>query len=114
MSAYDVQVEQRASGTVVHLSGLLDVAAAPTLRAALIAAVRGDAVANLVVDLSWASFIDSTVIGVLVGAQRRQQSAGNDFTVVLGAEPVRRALQLTGLLEAWKTADSVEAALPDG
>jgi anti-sigma B factor antagonist len=52
------------------------------------------------VDLRHASFIDSTVVGVLLSAHRRAADAGLDFTLLLGDEtgwPVRRMLDVTGL-----------------
>jgi anti-anti-sigma factor len=52
------------------------------------------------VDLRHATFIDSTVVGVLVAAYRRAAAAGQEFVLLLGSEtgwPVRRLLDLTGL-----------------
>lgn len=52
------------------------------------------------VDLGHATFIDSTVLGVLLSANRRAGDAGLDFTLLLGdgtGWPVRRLLEVTGL-----------------
>ena len=52
------------------------------------------------VDLRQATFIDSTVVGVLIGAHRRAAEAGLEFVLLLGSEtgwPVRRLLEVTGL-----------------
>jgi anti-sigma B factor antagonist len=52
------------------------------------------------VDLREATFIDSTVVGVLIAAHRRASEAGLDFVLLLGSEtgwPVRRLLEVTGL-----------------
>jgi anti-anti-sigma factor len=52
------------------------------------------------VDLRRATFIDSTVIGVLTAAHRRAQAAELDFVLLIGDEtgwPVRRLLEVTGL-----------------
>jgi anti-anti-sigma factor len=54
----------------------------------------------VVVDLRQATFIDSTVVGVLIVASRRAREAGLRFEVLLGEEtgwPVRRLLAVTGL-----------------
>jgi len=51
------------------------------------------------VDLRQATFIDSTVVGVLIGAHRRAAEAGLEFVLLLGSEtgwPVRRLLEVTG------------------
>jgi len=52
------------------------------------------------VDLRHATFIDSTVVGVLIGAHRRAADTGIEFALLLGSEtgwPVRRLLEVTGL-----------------
>lgn len=52
------------------------------------------------VDLRNASFIDSTVVGVLLAANRRAGDAGLGFQLLLGEGtgwPVRRLLEVTGL-----------------
>ena len=52
------------------------------------------------VDLRHAAFIDSTVVGVLLAANRRASDAGLEFVLLLGEEtgwPVRRMLDVTGL-----------------
>ena len=52
------------------------------------------------VDLRRTTFIDSTVIGVLIAANRRSQEAKLDFVLLVGGEtgwPVRRLLEVTGL-----------------
>jgi anti-sigma B factor antagonist len=55
---------------------------------------------GVTVDLCRATFIDSTVIGVLMGAHRRAQAAELDFVLLIGDEtgwPVHRLLEVTGL-----------------
>jgi anti-anti-sigma factor len=55
---------------------------------------------NVTLDLRQALFIDSTVVGVMMAANKRAQEAGLDFTIVVGDEtgwPVRRLLEVTGL-----------------
>ena len=52
------------------------------------------------IDLRHAAFIDSTVVGVLLAANRRAAEAGLEFVLLLGDEtgwPVRRMLEVTGL-----------------
>jgi anti-sigma B factor antagonist len=52
------------------------------------------------VDLRRATFIDSTVVGVLIASHRRAQEAGLAFVLRVGGEtgwPVRRLLEVTGL-----------------
>lgn len=80
------------SRTVCRLSGTLDREYAAQLGAAL--AACGDA-AELRVDLSGVSFMDSAGLRVLVGGVRRVHYAGGTV-VVCGARPnIRRLLELT-------------------
>jgi anti-sigma B factor antagonist len=56
--------------------------------------------AGVTIDLRQATFIDSTVIGVLLAAHKRADEAGLDFVLLLGEQtgwPVRRLLEVTGL-----------------
>jgi anti-sigma B factor antagonist len=55
---------------------------------------------SVVVDLREATFIDSTVVGVLLAARRRADAEELRFALVLGSQtgwPVRRLLEVTGL-----------------
>lgn len=57
------------------------------------------------VDLAHTEFIDSTVVGVLLAAQRRAMDAGLDFRLLMGPEtgwPVHRMLEVTGLLSSFR------------
>jgi anti-anti-sigma factor len=72
---------------------------------------RGRAV---VVDLSKAAFLDSAVLGALLRARTQAERAGTAFVlVVAGArEPaIPRIFEITGLLRAFSTAPSREAAI---
>ena len=60
---------------VVSVTGELDVATAPDLRARLDEAIdAGSAV--VIVDLLGVTFLDSTALGVLIGALKKCQAAG--------------------------------------
>ena len=52
------------------------------------------------VDLRATAFVDSTVVGTLLGARREAERRGLRFVLLLGEQtgwPVRRLLQVTGL-----------------
>ena len=106
-------VERRADAAIVHACDQVDVANAAELREAFIDLFAEKVPAHLVVDLAEVNFIDSTGIGVVVGAHRRVVAAGGRFTVVVATPPVRKVLQITGLLRAWRVVASVEDALDD-
>ena len=106
-------MEQRANASVLHVQGELDLASAPVLREALISALSANPATHLVMDLTGVSFMDSTGIGVLAGAHKRVTAGGGWFSVVVSTPAVRKALQTTGLLRAWRVTGSVEDALSD-
>ena len=84
---------------VVVVEGEHDIYTAPTLRERLDEAIgRGG---GIVVDLTGATFVDSSVLGALLDARRRALEAGQGFVVCVGdaVEPgVQRILDITGLV----------------
>lgn len=67
---------------------------------------------HLIVDLSRAEFIDSTIIGVLVKATKEADGRQRKFTIVLGtADVVERMLEVTGVLVLLNVVPTVERAL---
>ncbi len=91
-----MQIDVRECGRVVALTGRLDVASVADVRLALHAAVD-DGAGDLVLDLSAVDGIDSSGIGVLVGAHRRAGRAGRRLVVAASPPPVLRMLRLTRL-----------------
>jgi anti-sigma B factor antagonist len=108
----DITVEREDSGViVVSLTGEHDLSTAPALRERLEAAL--DERTPIVVNLSAAEFIDSSIIGVLLDLHRRADEAGIGFATALedGAPPVRRVLEITGLDENLPIRDSAREAI---
>lgn len=68
---------------------------------------------GLVIDLSEAEFIDSSIIGAILDARKRAEEAGVGFAVALsgGEAPVRRVLEVTGLNENLPVVGSREEAI---
>ena len=78
---------------VVSVAGELDVSNAPELREALEAAEADDAA------IAEVPYMDSTGIGVFVGAAHRAADAGRSFAVKNPQRNVRRILGMLGLLD---------------
>src|SRR5688572_25008676 len=87
-----MELEQQVNDgvTVLKLTGDIDVSQSLDVREAVGAAI--DSGGPVVVDLTDVRFIDSSGIGILVTAHRRQP---NGFGVVGATGAVRRALELT-------------------
>ena len=98
---------------VVEVAGELDLHSAPQLRAEVGRALENN-VPRIVIDLAGVTFLDSTGVGVLVGALKRARAATGALNFC-GAQPrVRRVFEITGLLGAlplFDTRDQACAAL---
>lgn len=81
---------------VVTVSGEVDVYTSPTLKKALLDA-SDDACRVLVVDMDRVGFIDSSGLGVLVGALRRVKESDGDLRVVCSKDNVVKIFRITGL-----------------
>jgi anti-sigma B factor antagonist len=81
--------------TVVSVEGDLDLASAPDLKWAL-GDLQASGARHVVIDLAKVSFIDSTALGVLVGAQRALDE-GIRMAISCKEENVLRIFELTGL-----------------
>jgi anti-sigma B factor antagonist len=97
---------------VVVVEGEHDIYTAPALRERLDEAIeRGG---GIVVDLSGATFVDSSVLGALLDVRRRAIEAGQGFVVCVGGsiEPgVQRILDITGLVPVLPVINGREAAI---
>jgi anti-sigma B factor antagonist len=82
---------------VLTISGEHDLSTAPNLRRRLDSLLDEKAVT--VVDLSPATFIDSSILGVILDGRRRAADRNVGFAVVHsnGADAVDRVLEVTGL-----------------
>jgi anti-sigma B factor antagonist len=98
MTAQSMSVTVERDRAVIALNGEHEAYTADKLARNLTALIA-EGVA-ITVDLRYATFIDSTVVGVLLGAHRRAAAAEVGFVLLLGSEtgwPVRRLLEVTGL-----------------
>jgi anti-sigma B factor antagonist len=81
---------------VVTAAGEVDVYTSPTLKQALLEAAEGGC-GVLVVDMDEVGFIDSSGLGVLVGALRRSKEAGGELRISGGSDSVVKIFRITGL-----------------
>jgi len=95
---------------VVAVSGEIDLFTAPEFKqrmSDLIDAGRS----RVVVDLSETTFVDSSSLGVLIGAHRRLKLRGGTLLVVCDNEAIGKTFKITGLDGVFTLAPTVEAAL---
>ena len=97
---------------VLEIGGEIDVYTAPQLRERLIALVEaGDR--QVIVDLARVEFLDSTGLGVLVGALKRLRGVEGELTLVCAQERLLKIFRITGLDRVFRLFESVDAAVAD-
>jgi anti-sigma B factor antagonist len=106
MAAHGISVDVDQHRAVIRLEGEHEAYTADKLARNLSGLI--DESLPVAVDLRQATFIDSTVVGVLLGAHRRAREAGLDFVLLVGEEtgwPVHRLLEVTGLRSSFDVQD---------
>ena len=97
---------------VIAVTGEIDLFTAPEFKqrmSELIDAGRS----RVVVDLTETTFIDSSSLGVLIGAHRRLKLRGGALLVVCDSEAIAKTFKITGLDGVFTLAPTIEAALAD-
>ncbi len=117
----DLSLVTRTQGarTVVEVGGEIDVYTAPQLRERVVELVA-DGQVDLVLDLSGVEFLDSTGLGVLVGALNRVRAQDGSLALVLTQERILKIFEITGLRKVFPIFATVDEAVgasrltPDG
>ena len=95
---------------VFAITGEVDLLAAPELKQRIARAIEGGA-RRVVIDLTGASLLDSTALGVLVGAMRRLRLRDGDLAVASRDPAILRLLAITGLDDLIPVAGTPDEAL---
>ena len=95
---------------VIELGGEVDLYTAPEFKERLVQVIE-DGKKHLVVDLSKATFIDSTTLGVLVGGVKRLRPAGGSLAIVCADQNICKIFEITGLDRVFPIHGSREEAL---
>lgn len=97
VTPFGVEVTGGPEAPVVVVRGEIDVATSPQLRTALNALVERGA-RDVTLEFAGVSFVDSSGLGVLVGAYKRLRDEGDGSIRIVGAQPsVRKVFEITGL-----------------
>ena len=108
---FDLVTSEVRDGTfVVGLTGEVDLYTAPELKSELLRLVA-ESPERIVVDLSGATFVDSTTLGVLLGAVKRLRMSGGELVIVCSDLNIRRILSITLLDRAFTIYDTLDDAL---
>lgn len=95
--------------TVLEVGGEIDVYTAPALRTKIVSLIEGGTKV-LIVDLTHVEFLDSTGLGVLVGALKRLRGIDGELAIVCDQERLLKIFRITGLDRVFTLHNSVESA----
>ncbi len=104
-----LDVREIGSRAVVDVKGEIDVYTAPKLREKLIELVSEGSY-DVVVNLEGVDFLDSTGLGVLVGALKRVKAHDGSLSLVCTQEKILKIFKITGLTKVFPIHDSLDAA----
>jgi anti-sigma B factor antagonist len=91
---------------IIAVIGEIDVATAPQLRERL-HGVIAEGRATVVLDLLGVTFLDSTALGVLVGALKRCRELGGELHVVVADARIKKIFEITGLNKVFPLVDAL-------
>lgn len=97
---------------LVELGGEIDLYTAPEFKERVSSVINAGK-SHLVVDLSDATFIDSTTLGVLVGAEKQLRGSDGAVVLVCPERSIRKVFEITGLDRVFAMHDSRDAALAE-
>jgi anti-sigma B factor antagonist len=103
---FNIEERSEQGTTVVAVSGEIDVATAPQLQECLHSLIAGGKT-TLILDLLSVTFLDSTALGVLVGALKRCREEGGDLHLVVTDPRIIKIFEITGLTTVFPIADSL-------
>ena len=95
-------------GVRVIVRGEIDLFTTPEFKAAVSEAMSRGAEA-VVIDLTRTTFVDSSSLGVLIGAHRRLSRRGSRLLVVCDQPSVLKVLRITGLDGVFDVIESMPA-----
>jgi anti-sigma B factor antagonist len=108
---FSLSEDQDAAGAhVIAVAGEVDIFTAPELKRAIAAAIDAGA-RRLVVDLTETRFLDSTALGVLIGAVKRLRPLDGRLVIVNTEPSTAKTFEITGLDQIFTIVPAREQAL---
>src|ERR687886_54359 len=95
---------------IVAVTGEIDLFTAPEFKQRVSAPIDAGRT-NVIVDLTETTFIDSSSLGVLIGAHRRLKLRGGSLVVVCDNEAIVKTFRITGLDGVFTLVRSLDDAL---
>ena len=111
--AIEFEIEDRRVGDDTHIvavAGEIDLFTAPEFKQRMSTPID-DGIGRLIVDLSATTFIDSSSLGVLIGAHRRLKQRDGKLVVVCDNDTIVKTFKITGLDGVFTLVRSLDDAL---
>jgi len=105
----DIKTDVQGNVCAVNLEGEIDVYTAPRLKEQLVAAIESGC-ANVIIDMEKVGFIDSSGLGVLVGALRRARERDGVVRIVCTRDNILKIFRITGLDKVFPIFDNMADA----
>lgn len=105
----DIRSESTDRYCLLQLTGEVDVYTAPQLKEKIVQHIESGCV-NILVDLEHVGFIDSSGLGVLVGALRRAKERSGVIRLICTRENILKIFRITGLDKVFPIFETVEEA----
>ena len=109
-ASFEVAGSEHPGVRILRARGEIDVATSPELHE-LLTDLIGQGPEVIVADLTDVSFIDSTGLGVLVGAVQDVCAGGGDLRLVVTQPHIIKLLELTGLDEVFSVLSDADDAV---
>jgi anti-sigma B factor antagonist len=111
--AIDFAIEDRHVRDGVHLvsvAGEIDLFTAPEFKQRVSAPIEAGR-RRVIVDLTATTFIDSSSLGVLIGAHRRLRREDGSMVVVCSDDAIVKTFRITGLDSVFRIVPTLDEAL---
>jgi anti-sigma B factor antagonist len=110
---FEVRIDRGDGVTILSPFGEIDIYTGPKLRESVLVALE-EQPRILVIDVRGVNFMDSTAIGILMTALKRQRGSDRDLRLVTDQPFVIKLLAVTGLLNEFSIYQDVDSAVRDG
>jgi anti-sigma B factor antagonist len=104
-----IETQDMGNGSLVRVSGEVDMSNSPTVRDSLMGLVK-DKVPAIVVDLGAVSYMDSSGIATLVEGLQETTSYGGKFRIAGLTDKVKQVFELARLTDVFEIYDDAEMA----
>ncbi|MBQ7528799.1 STAS domain-containing protein [bacterium] len=109
----DIKVETKDIENIVKLvslSGEIDVYTSPKVKETINALIEGGSY-NLIINLEQVRYIDSTGLGVLIGALKKVREHEGNIYLVCVDQQIKKVFTITGLVKIFKIFENNEEAI---